>query len=339
MSYKNFLFFFILFFILLLSILFSLFKGHYLITISEFKNLLLYFFDNTNQTLHTQQIKQSLMVLYDIRLPRILAAVLIGASLAVSGVVLQGMFVNPLVSPSILGVLAGSSFGAALGMLFHQSYFITQISAFIFGFIAVLFALFISKFYAFKNSILMLVLGGIISSSLFSALLSLIKYIADPYDSLPSIVYWLMGSLAYTEMSNILSLAPFMLISILILIIYSKHLNILSLGEDEANTLGVDVKKTRFLIIFFATLLSALSVSLAGVIGWIGLVIPHLSRFLVGSNHTILIPFSAIFGSVFLLLIDTISRTSFEVEIPLGILTSLIGIPIFILVLRYRFKG
>lgn len=327
--------------VLLLGIAAAFFVGHYPVSYAEFKEALGYWLgmmQSTQAEEATRHIVETYTILYEIRFPRIIAAVCIGASLSVSGAVFQGIFVNPLVSPSILGVLSGASFGAALGMVFHQSAPIVQLSAFIFAFVAVFFAVGIAKLYGKGNTILMLVLGGVISSSLFSALLSILKYIADPYNALPSIVYWLMGSLSSVSLQGVYAAAPLMFFSMVILVIFSKHLNLLSLGEDEAKALGVEVEKIRLLMIVLATLLSALSVMLAGVIGWIGLVIPHIARFLVGPNHMVLLPFSALVGGIFLLLVDSLSRGFFTMEVPLGILTSLVGIPMFILILRHRAK-
>ncbi len=335
---KKLFYLFLIIALLFLTSIFAFCTGHYEVTLGEFKNIILYLFDLNPPSLDIENTKQSLIILSEIRLPRIIAAIFIGASLSVSGAVFQGMFINPLVSPGILGVLSGAGFGAALGMLFGLSWFMIQGFAFVFGFLAVFLAITISRFYGQGNSILMLVLGGVISSSLFGALLSFIKYIADPFNTLPSIVYWLMGSLSSTSIQSVLAVAPIMIICIAILILFSKYLDVLSLGEDEAQTLGVHVKKMRIFIIVIATILSALSVMLAGVIGWIGLVIPHISRFLVGANHTILLPFSAVLGGVFLLVCDTISRGLLDAEIPLGILTSLVGIPVFILVLKHTFS-
>lgn len=332
---KLFLFVFIL---LIASVLFAFWIGQYPISFQEYIHVLLYWL-GIEQSPHIYETSKSIsMILQEIRLPRLFAAIVVGASLSVSGVVFQGIFVNPLVSPGILGVLSGASFGAALGMLFGESLVVIQIIAFLFGFIAVFFALMIGKTYGSGRSLLMLVLGGVISSSLFSALLSLIKYMADPYNTLPSIVYWLMGSLSAVSLTSVGLIFPWVLLSIIILIFLGKHLNLMSLGEDDAFALGVDVKKYRFIMILLATLLSTLSVMLAGIIGWVGLVIPHIARFLIGSNHNALIPFSAILGATFLVIVDTLSRTISQTEIPLGIITSLIGIPIFILVLRHNFK-
>ncbi|MBU3013337.1 iron ABC transporter permease [Poseidonibacter lekithochrous] len=324
--------------ILAISILVSFGVGQYPITLNEYIDVI-YYWLGLEQSPEIYKKSESInMILQEIRLPRILAAILVGASLSISGAVFQGMFVNPLVSPSILGVLSGASFGAALGMLLGESLLFIQFTAFLFGFIAVFLAMMIGKTYGGGNSLLMLVLGGIISSSLFSAFLSLIKYMADPYNTLPSIVYWLMGSLSSVTLESVGLIFPWVLISTFLLILFGKHLNLMSLGEDEALSLGVDVKKVRFIMIILATLLSTLSVMLAGIIGWVGLVIPHIARFIIGSNHITLIPFCAILGATFLVIVDTISRTISQTEIPLGIITSLVGIPVFIFVLRYNLK-
>lgn len=308
----------------------AFFIGHYDISFSQMMDTFLGLLKLGNE----QKLDESFIILYEIRLPRIIAAVLVGASLSVAGAVFQGIFVNPLVSPSILGVLSGASFGAALAMLLGKSFLNVQIFAFLFGFLAVFLALIISKIYGKNNNILMLILGGIISSSLFGALLSLIKFIADPYDTLPSIVYWLMGSLSMANLNVVSVVLPIMLVCILVLVSLGKYINVMSLGEDEALSLGVDIKKVRLMIILLATILSSLSVLLAGIIGWIGLVVPHIARFIIGANHIFLLPFCAILGGIFLLATDSVSRSIMQTEIPLGILTSIFGILVFVFVLR-----
>lgn len=325
--------------VLLMMVIFGAFwLGHFPISFLEYKAVILHKMGFEADVVYLSKIDEITIVFKDIRLPRIAAAVFIGASLSVSGAVFQGLFVNPLVSPGILGVLSGASFGAALGMVLRLPWWSIQISAFVFGFAAVSVALLIAKLYGKGNGILMLVLGGVISSSLFGAFVSLLKYIADPYDTLPSIVYWMMGSLASVNLSEVWVAAGFMTFSLMGLLVFSKHLNVLSLGEDDARALGVDVVKVRFMVVFLATLLSAISVMLAGVIGWIGLVVPHVARFLVGANHVVLLPFSALIGAIFLLVVDSLSRTVFSVEVPLGILTSLVGIPVFIWALHKNAK-
>ena len=279
-------------------------------------------------------------IVFDIRLPRIIAAAMVGAALAVSGGAFQAMFVNPLVSPGILGVLSGASFGAALGIMISEQWFTVQVFAFLFGFAAVFVALGVATIYKGASSkTILLVLGGVISSALFSALLSIVKYTADPYNKLPAIVYWLMGSFGAIDKNTAFTVFFPMAIGIVVLTLMGKYLNVLSLGDDDAKALGVRVEIVRMTAIFFATLISALTVVLAGMIGWVGLIIPHIARFLVGPDNRILLPVCAVLGGAFLVIVDTVCRTATSVEIPVGIATSLIGIPIFILALKGAKKG
>ncbi|HNS55542.1 MAG TPA: iron ABC transporter permease [Smithellaceae bacterium] len=277
-------------------------------------------------------------LLIDIRLPRILAAILIGASLSVSGAAFQAMFVNPLVSPGLLGVLAGASFGAAMSMVFFDSWLAVQSFTFLFGFIAVLIAVGIARMHK-GNTILLLVLGGVISAALFTSLLSIIKYIADPFNQLPAIVQWLMGGLSLVDHKTLLAAGIPQVVSIIVMILFSGYLNALSMGDEEAQALGIPVEWIRLLLIFVATLMSALTVVLAGMIGWVGLIIPHITRMLVGPDNKILIPASALIGAIYLIFVDDISRMLFNVEIPIGITTSLVGIPFFAIILRKAKKG
>jgi len=279
-------------------------------------------------------------IIIDIRLPRIIAAILVGAALSTAGAAFQAMFVNPLVSPGILGVLAGASFGAALGIMLGDSWIVVQLCAFTFGFAAVIVALAAARIYGnTAGKIILLVLGGVISSALFSALLSVVKFVADPYNKLPAIVYWLMGSFGAIEKSTILTVSIPMLIGIIVLSVSGKFLNILSLGDEEAMALGIRVSFVRYGAILMATMMSALTVVVAGMIGWIGLIIPHVARFIVGPDNRILLPMCALLGGVFLLIVDTFCRTAMSIEIPIGIATSLIGIPIFVIALRGAKKG
>ena len=273
-------------------------------------------------------------LLLEIRLPRILACVLIGASLAISGAAYQAMFVNPLVSPSILGVLSGAGFGAAVGMFFKFNEYLIQLSTFSFGFLAVAVALGVSALYSRSGSVIVLVLGGVISGSLFTSLLSVLKYAADPNDALPAITYFLMGSLGFASKSFIqISILP-MCAGILLLALSDKYLNALSLGEEEAKSLGVNTARVKIFIILVATFVSALSVTIAGIIGWIGLIVPHIARFIFGADNRAVLASSAMIGAIFLLFCDSFSRLIFTFEIPIGIVTSLFGIPMFIIVLR-----
>jgi iron complex transport system permease protein len=273
-------------------------------------------------------------IILQIRLPRVLLAILIGSALATSGAAFQAMFVNPLVSPGILGVLAGASFGAAMGMLISDQWYVVQLLAFAFGFVAVGVAVLIGTMVTNSRSTVMLVLGGVISSALFTSMLSIIKYLADPYSTLPAIVYWLMGSLTMADLHGVLLISVPMLASVIGLIVLGKYFDLMSLGDEEAKALGINVTMIRLGAIILATLASSLSVVMAGIIGWIGLIIPHIIRMAVGPSHRLLMPLSAIVGAAFLLLADTISRLAFSVEVPIGILTSLIGIPVFIIVLK-----
>ena len=277
-------------------------------------------------------------LLLDIRLPRILAALLVGASLSISGASYQAMFINPLVSPKMLGVLAGASFGAVTGMLLTQSWFTIQISAVAFGFIAVGIAVWLAKLYQI-DSLIMLVISGIISEALFTALVSIVKYEADPYNQLPAIVYWLMGSLSMVDRREIFIVSIPMLTGIVALTLYGRHLNVLSMGDEEASALGIRVKSTRYAIIFFSTLISALTVMIGGIIGWVGLIIPHMARTIVGPDNVKLLPASALMGAIYLILVDDFARLLFNFEVPIGIVTSLIGIPFFAIILKNARKG
>lgn len=335
---KNSLFFTLVIAILVASILISLSLGRYEIDLSTLVQFLLWKLFNMGTAPHEASLLSN--IVFDIRLPRILATVLVGAALSVSGGAFQAMFVNPLVSPGILGVLAGASFGAALGIMVSNSWFGVQLFSFVFGFVAVLVALGVAKIYGRSGSqTILLVLGGVISSALFSALLSVVKYVADPYNKLPTIVYWLMGSFSAVDMKTLGSVAIPLLFSTLILSFMGKYLNILSLGDEDAKALGVRVTWVRNSAILLATLLSTLTVVVAGMIGWVGLIIPHIARFLVGADNRVLLPMCALLGATFLIIVDTVCRTSMSVEIPIGIATSLIGIPIFILALRNAKKG
>lgn len=332
MRHSTSIFFFAISFLFILAIL-SLLWGQYPIDFPTFMSYLnAKLFGESSMDESTFKLIDNIVT--EIRLPRVILAILIGAALATSGAVFQAMFVNPLVSPGILGVLAGASFGAALGMLLSEHWFIVQILAFIFGFIAVAFAILIGSMVTSSRSTVMLVLGGVISGSLFTSLLSVIKYVADPYSTLPAIVYWLMGSLSMAEFNEILFVGTPILLSILGMVFMGKYFDILSLGDEEAKALGINVKAIRIIAIILATLASSLSVVMAGIIGWIGLIIPHIIRMAIGPSHRLLIPLSAVVGGAFLLLADAISRLALSVEIPIGILTSLIGIPIFIIVLK-----
>lgn len=324
-------------FLLLLLAVISLTLGKYPVS---FKDTVFFFIWKITgykpSTVLSMDLLESLFL--SIRLPRVVAAILVGSSLSVAGAAFQAMFINPLVSPSLLGVLAGASFGAALGMILFKSWLAVQVSSFAFGFVAVLVAVGIARM--FKGStILLLILGGVISGAMFTSLLSVVKYCADPFEKLPAIVYWLMGGLSYADGQTIWYTSIPIALSMIMLVSLSGYLNVLSMGDEEARALGVPVEKIRLLLIFLASLVSSLTVVIAGMIGWVGLIIPHIARMLVGPDNKILIPASILIGAIYLLLVDDISRLLFNTEIPLGIVTSLVGIPFFVFVMRKANRG
>lgn len=276
-------------------------------------------------------------IVWEIRLPRAILGAMVGAALAVSGTALQGLFRNPLVSSGMLGVSSGAGFGAALAIILFHNTFMIYLFAFIFGILAVICSYVIGRIYDTAPAI-MLVLGGVIVSSIFSALLSLMKYIADPQDDLPSIVFWLMGSLASASYRDIVISSIPIFIGITGLLIMRWRLNVLSMGEREALSMGLNVNLDRALIITCTTLATAGAVSVSGIIGWIGLVIPHIGRIIAGNDNRILIPASISLGACFLIMIDNIGRVLTGAELPLSILTAIIGGPFFIYLLK-RTKG
>ena len=278
------------------------------------------------------------IVVLRVRLPRILMGVLVGSGLAVSGTTYQGMFGNPLVSPDILGVSSGAGFGAALAILISGSSVVIQSTALGFGLLSVAAVGAISRVKQ-HTELFMLVLSGVIVQALFDALVSLIKYVADPQEKLPAITVWLMGSLASSSYRDVLISALVILPCMTALLVLRWKLNLLSLDEEEARSLGVNVPRLRMMVIALSTLITAVTVSLCGVIGWIGLVIPHIGRLLVGNDHRTLIPASALLGASYLLAIDTVARTATAAEIPLSILTAIIGAPFFAWMLRKTSGG
>jgi iron complex transport system permease protein len=276
-------------------------------------------------------------IVWDIRLPRAILGTLVGACLAVSGAAFQGLFRNPLVSSGILGVSSGAGFGAALGILLFNTPTAAYPFAFFFGTVAVLCSLLIGRVYNTTPAI-MLVLGGVIVSSVFSALLSFAKYVADPYDQLPAIVFWLMGSLASARYSDIMVAGGPMLIGIAGLLAVRWQINVLSMGDKEAHALGLNTTCAKAVVILCATFATAGAVCVSGIIGWVGLVIPHIGRMLVGNDNKILVPVSMSLGACFLVLVDDLGRVLTGVEIPLGILTALVGGPFFVYLLK-KTKG
>lgn len=272
-------------------------------------------------------------VIWNIRIPRICLSLLAGAGLAVSGAAFQGLFANPLATPDTLGVATGASFGAVLGILLGLPGIGIQLMAMVMGILAVAMAFSISRIKGF-SSMLMIVLAGMVISSLFSALVSLVKYAADPQDVLPSITYWLMGSFANATKESLFIGAPLILGGIVLIFLLRWKLNSMSLNEEEAKALGVPVRLIRCLIIVASAMVTASVVSMCGQIGWVGLLIPHIAKMIFGTDNRSVVPASIVFGSVFMLIIDTVARCITESEIPVSILTAVVGAPFFIILLR-----
>ncbi|MEZ4598730.1 MAG: iron ABC transporter permease [Syntrophotaleaceae bacterium] len=323
--------------LLMITVLISLALGKYPVSFGE---ILLFLQQQLfgRPTLAPERYELLHNLLWEIRVPRIVAAMLIGAALSASGTAFQSMFVNPLISPKMLGVLPGAAFGAALGLLLSPHWFGVQLCCFGGGLLAVGMAAGIARLYH-GDRMLMLVLGGIISGSLFTSLLMVVQYLADPLDELPAIVYWLMGGLSMANSRTIMAVSIPILIGLGCLMLLGRYLNALSMGTEEAGSLGLNVGLLRSLLVFCATVISALTVVIGGRIDWVGLIVPHIGRLLVGPDNRILLPVSALLGAIYLLVVDDISRLLLRVEIPLGILTSLVGIPFFIFLLKNTRKG
>ena len=283
--------------------------------------------------------RQAQIVVWNIRLPRVAAALLVGAALAAAGASYQALFRNPLVSPDILGVSAGAGLGAVAGIFLSLPVAAIQASAFVGGMVAVGFVTLIASMVQNTDRTLTLVLIGVVIGALAGAATSLLKVMADPYDQLPAITFWLLGSLAAITTEDIVPALPMVLVGLVPLALLRWKVNVLSLGDEEARALGIEVGRTRFLIIASATLITASVTALAGVVGWVGLVIPHIARMLVGPSFGRLLPVSILIGAGYLLIVDTLARTIAQVEVPLGILTAVIGAPFFVWLLARGRRG
>lgn len=305
--------------------------GQYNISITDVVKVLLSTIFPIDQT-WSNQIQS---VILNIRLPRILAAALIGAGLSVAGAAYQGLFQNPMVSPDVLGASEGAGFGASLALLLSFSFIGVSITAFIFGILAVLIAYLISLKMR-TNKTLGMVLAGIMIGSLLSASTSFIKLVADTQNVLPAITYWLMGSLASVKASDLLFASVPILLGIVILVALRWRINLMTMGEDEARTMGVNTKAMRAIVIICATVITAASVAIGGMIGWVGLVIPHFSRMIVGHDYKIMLPTAMLMGASYLMIVDNLSRTIASSEIPIGILTAFIGAPFFLYLIVKR---
>ena len=279
--------------------------------------------------------EQQFTLFFNVRLPRILLALMVGCCLSVAGAAYQGTFQNPLVSPDILGASQGAAFGAALAILLGFTAAAVSTSAFCFALLTVLLVLFISA-RAKGNHMMVVVLAGVMVSSLFKAAVSYCKLVADPTDELADITYWLMGSLTGANMSQVWTVLPILFIGCAVLFALRWRINILTMGDDEASTMGVNARRIRIVVLVTATFLTAACVSVTGMIDWVGLVVPHLCRMLVGADYRELIPASMLMGASFLLLVDDIARLATTAEIPIGILTAFVGAPFFLYLITRR---
>lgn len=313
--------------IFLAAVFLSMMAGRYSISFGEIIRLLQGEGSHPDSPLHS-----AYTVLFESRLARIGAAAVIGASLSCAGAAYQGIFHNPMVSPDLLGAGTGAAFGAVLAIYLGAGTVMIQISAFFFGLLAVAAACLTASAIAGRtgSSTITLVLTGMVTGSLFSAFISVVKFIGDPYDTLPTITFWLMGGLTYVTSSDVfLMLIPFAA-GVIPLFILRWRLNLLSLEDDEARALGVDTGRMRIVFILCATLISSSSVAVGGMIGWVGLIVPHIARMITGPDYSRLIPCSLFIGSVFLMIVDDLARCLSASELPLGVLTSIVGAPFFL---------
>lgn len=307
----------------------SLFVGRFEATPSEVARILL---AQVLPLAHDWRASVETIVL-EIRLPRALLAMGVGAGLSISGAVYQGMFRNPLVSTDILGVTAACGFGAALALLLSANAFGLQLTAFAFGLAGVALTYLLARVYQ-TTPVLMLVLSGVVVAAFFSALLSGAKYLADPDSKLPAITYWLLGSLNSASLRSLATALPPIVVGSAGLLLVRWKLNLLAMGDEEARALGIRTELLKGIVIVCTTLITAAAVSVCGIVGWVGLVIPHVARMLVGPDHRILLPATLCIGASYLLVIDDVARTATAGEIPLGILTAVIGAPFFAYLLR-----
>ncbi|TQR33698.1 iron ABC transporter permease [Campylobacter sp. MIT 99-7217] len=274
-------------------------------------------------------------ILLELRLPRVILALIVGASLSVAGASFQAIFRNPLASPDILGVASGAAFGAVLALLLGLNIYLLTAFSFSFGLLSLALVLLIAKD---SHNKIMIILSGVIISALFQSFISLLKYIADPQDTLPVITYWLLGSLQVGNLKQMIICSLGMIIGSIIIVIYRFKHNILMLEDIEARSLGLNIKALRLGLIFASTLIVACVVSICGIIGWIGLIVPHIARMIAGFNTAKVIATSLFIGAIFMLIIDTLSRSLAQQELPISILSAVVGAPFFIAIL-YKAKG
>jgi iron complex transport system permease protein len=275
-------------------------------------------------------------VLFNIRLPRVAAAAAVGAALAAAGAAYQSLFRNPLVSPDILGVSTGAGLGAVTGILLGLPVVMIQLLGFGGGLLAVTVVAFLARALRGHSDVLILVLAGIVVGALAGAAISLVKVLADPYDQLPAMTFWLLGSLAGVKSADVAATVPVVLLGLVPLVLLRWRIGVLSLGDDEARALGVEVGRLRAIVIAAATLITACVVAISGVIGWVGLMVPHMARLLIGPRFDRLLPASILLGAAFMIAVDTLARSGARIEIPLGVLTAVIGGPAFVWLLAHN---
>lgn len=316
--------------LLLLTVLVSMTIGRYDLSIRDVSYILI---DNVYPLTAPYWEPVQEVVVEQVRLPRIITAVIIGFGLSVSGAALQGLFRNPLVDPGIIGVISGAGFGGTLAILLGLHGYMLLLIAFAFG-IGSIFLVKLLSTVRGRTSTLTLILAGVVISAFFSAAISIAKLLADPHQKLPAITYWLMGSIASSNYLDVLLLTVVVVPSTIAIYLLRFQINILSLGEEKARALGTRVVLVQWIILIATAFISAGVVATSGIIGWVGLVIPHVARTLIGADHKRLLPVSGILGAIYLLIVDNLARTVTTAEIPLGIITALIGVPVFAIILR-----
>ena len=316
--------------LLVFSVVYSVTLGRYGVSMT---NAWLILWDHVVPVANPSWSDVDANVVTAVRLPRILGALLVGAGLAISGAALQGLFRNPLVDPGIIGVTAGAGFGGTLAILMVGGGTVVLGAAFGCGIASLLVVRFLATVKG-RTSTLTFVLAGVIVSAFFEAAISIIKLLADPHQKLPAITYWLMGSIAATSYSDLALMALAIVPPSILIFMLRYQINILSLGEEKARALGSPIERVQWIVYASVACISAGVVATSGIVGWVGLVIPHLARGMVGPDHGRLLPVSALLGAIYLLLVDDIARTATVAELPIGIITALIGVPVFALILR-----
>lgn len=325
----------LLLFILFCSIAIALTQGVYAISVPDVFQTLITHLNPMQDSSQVNRLYDT--VIWEIRLPRILLSIFVGIALAIAGAVYQGCFRNPLVEPYILGVESGAAFGAALAIVIPTFFLSLQISAFVFGILAVFGAYILARVRG-ETPVVTLILSGVIIGSVFSALVSILQYVSTDA-ALRQIVFWLMGGFYYTTWDDVIYIVPVVTGCFFAIWILSWKLNVLSMGDDEAKTLGVNPERYKVIFVILATLATAMCVSAVGVIAWVGLMMPHAARMILGPDHRYMLPAAALLGAVYLIICDTLARSLTTSEIPVGIITSLLGAPYLIFLIRRKGTG